>query len=851
MRLPYIRPFLSESGSWLSFLSRCAWGLGALLFASGLISWIAANWGHWPALFRLGLVQALLLLLLGAAWHLNRWGSRSHPDLAVSTVLSGLAAVCVGGLLALIGQVYQSGADPWQLFALWAILILPLTVMVRSLFLVLLQSMLLNVALFLYIQTLAHSLNEIDFVDDLGMVALNLGLFFLFRYFLRVSADRWQVLSRMAAFAVCVFLSLAFLWDRPWELALVFGLAFLAQRRWVRDVFIGLLCMLGLHAAVFVGLAHEIEFTALLVLLLATLVFWLYTWRRWRSPLSLDDATSSSITQQDMGPTLDQEKAVGLEQAERATLDPKPSSSSEPWFIRAFKLLFLLILAGASLLFMLFSLEVDTDVLGWIGGAMLLLSPVLVRAAQRAKRPHTDSAGVWLVLGMAFFTVSAFDDALPWTNQLTYVMAAVWSALLYYLLSLPFVIRFVLAGWGVLALFMLLNSGSLITYHAPTLQWLTIAAYLVALVLGHAIHRRPLDQLRWMPLFWVLLLIGLQGSRMFESSGLMWESTPKAFILFQYALSFLPVVVLYLYWPLRARSSAGQWLAFGGLLALCTAWMSYWPVISALCCLLVGRAWHRRSLIVVGLLCLLSSLAGLYYYMPLSLTYKAYVLLATGTGLALLASFGLSIDRPETSTAAVRERVHQRTRLSALLTLAAVLLVANGLIYQKENIVRHGQEMVLELAPVDPRSLMQGDYMSLSFTIFTHLDAMLNTMPKDMRESVEEHKQLSALLTPNEQGVFGVRGIQLPDAVQEQYYAQDARYANKDNWPDTAVRLTLRKERNWSLGTDAWFFPEGTSADFDRARYGRFKVGHRGEAVLTDMLDGDMQPIKGLRLELK
>ena len=38
----------------------------------------------------------------------------------------------VGGLLALIGQTYQTGADPWQLFALWALLALPWCLGARS-----------------------------------------------------------------------------------------------------------------------------------------------------------------------------------------------------------------------------------------------------------------------------------------------------------------------------------------------------------------------------------------------------------------------------------------------------------------------------------------------------------------------------------------------------------------------------------------------------------------------------------------------------------------------------------------------------------------------------------------------
>ena len=41
-------------------------------------------------------------------------------------LLGLLALLGIGGLFAYFGQTHQTGADPWQLFALWAALVLPL-----------------------------------------------------------------------------------------------------------------------------------------------------------------------------------------------------------------------------------------------------------------------------------------------------------------------------------------------------------------------------------------------------------------------------------------------------------------------------------------------------------------------------------------------------------------------------------------------------------------------------------------------------------------------------------------------------------------------------------------------------
>lgn len=59
-------------------------------------------------------------------------------------------------------------------------------------------------------------------------------------------------------------------------------------------------------------------------------------------------------------------------------------------------------------------------------------------------------------------------------------------------------------------------------------------------------------------------------------------------------------------------------------------------------------------------------------------------------------------------------------KVSRAVIAAAVLLVlaaVNGSIVAKERIKTHGEIILLELAPVDPRSLMQGDYMALRFDL--------------------------------------------------------------------------------------------------------------------------------------
>ena len=53
----------------------------------------------------------------------------------------------------------------------------------------------------------------------------------------------------------------------------------------------------------------------------------------------------------------------------------------------------------------------------------------------------------------------------------------------------------------------------------------------------------------------------------------------------------------------------------------------------------------------------------------------------------------------------------------ALAAGVLMLVAANYTIYRREALLSSGRVALLELAPVDPRSLMQGDYMALRFKV--------------------------------------------------------------------------------------------------------------------------------------
>lgn len=96
--------------------------VAAALAGFGIIMWLAANW---DGLSRSGKFILLQSTLLGCGV-LACWLPRAR------LAFCALLFLCAGGVLAFFGQTYQTGADPWQLFALWALLALPLLWAVRG-----------------------------------------------------------------------------------------------------------------------------------------------------------------------------------------------------------------------------------------------------------------------------------------------------------------------------------------------------------------------------------------------------------------------------------------------------------------------------------------------------------------------------------------------------------------------------------------------------------------------------------------------------------------------------------------------------------------------------------------------
>jgi len=147
-----------------------------------------------------------------------------------------------------------------------------------------------------------------------------------------------------------------------------------------------------------------------------------------------------------------------------------------------------------------------------------------------------------------------------------------------------------------------------------------------------------------------------------------------------------------------------------------------------------------------------------------------------------------------------------------LVTGLLILVLVNYSIYSRERLLTEGSLVLLQLAPVDPRSLMQGDYMALRFQVANDLRSHIN------KETAHDgHVVVS--IDDRRVGTFARIDDGSPLGASE-----------------ARMRYRMRNQQI-KFGTNAFFFQEGDAQLYGKARYGEFRVDNEGESILTALRD--------------
>ncbi|QHB83052.1 hypothetical protein GIS01_13180 [Aeromonas veronii] len=163
-------------------------------------------------------------------------------------------------------------------------------------------------------------------------------------------------------------------------------------------------------------------------------------------------------------------------------------------------------------------------------------------------------------------------------------------------------------------------------------------------------------------------------------------------------------------------------------------------------------------------------------------------------------------------------------QLALLLSGLAILAGINATVWRYEHAMSSGEVVLLRLAPVDPRSLMQGDYMRLNYEIARELTS---------RDARATQNKVSDTL------VIRLDAHQVATLVAD---GKPDRLAS-----DERLLQVHQSERQWQIGPDAYFFEEGTGEQYEAARYGEFRLQADGKTLLVGLRDEAYQPIGQIR----
>ncbi len=202
----------SDDHFWRQWARRALLVLGAAHFLAGVVFFFAYNWESLGPFMRFGLIQGGLVVALVAAFGVGL-------DRAAGRALLIAASVLAGVLFAVIGQVYQTGADAWELFTAWSVLVLPWVLASRSSIHWFLWGVLTLVAISTYGDQVLIPLGSITTGHFTALVGA-LVIVFLLVYELAVRAglawldERWLRISlALAGLAILLVTAIGFVLD--------------------------------------------------------------------------------------------------------------------------------------------------------------------------------------------------------------------------------------------------------------------------------------------------------------------------------------------------------------------------------------------------------------------------------------------------------------------------------------------------------------------------------------------------------------------------------------------------------------------------------------------------------------
>mgnify|MGYP004686974459 FL=1 len=865
--------------SWQRYLNLLFLLLTVGFLTSGVVTLIAANLDYFSDLAKIYGLQTLLVVtvVLGIYCFIRESRRQAKEKLKWKTYsLFFVVSVLIGALFALVGQTYQTGADVWQLFAVWTLCQLPFLLLFPNVASALLFAATANVAFYLFNEQNAY--NSMCYA-----VLINAGLLVISELFSKTFHDQhWRILPKV--FLVLTFTSL-------FGLIVIYDVYFYAYA-WGelgRSSLSSLLIAIPALIALYVYHKYRFDFINLIVSVIALLGAYCFL-----ASLLIRGVEEGVV----LGLIGFIFTVMAIKWLVKLYKQEYPNNKKFHWAISILWMIALLIALVTIGVWLFFSLGLDESSAFIVG--ILLFGIAWSITLNKDKNEYTTIlAGLFFLIAnsfLGFYLLVKFDDFFLLlgyefsedSNFGIFISALIFTVIIIvsYKLMPNSLVRILL----VIQLLVYWQISYNLYFHNYSLNntwfnnaWFNKIQLLSSIVLFYWVMRPNqsarihLKSIAWgTVLFSLWISVPSYMAIPWVDYGLI-DTDVSSDVMPADAMSFVNVLqvlsgqfwshfqfdvshILYLlictlplivYVLMNKHSESKHTEAVLILLVLTLFALGFVgiPVILYLTALLLLVYWtDSRAFFGLLVFAFVVYLGGFYYQLSIPLLYKGVLLVSFAVIFAIVTLFLHARYKAPSQSAVENHSVFKAPIWLVGVFVIALLGAVNYKVQQFEDVLATGKPVVLKIAPVDPRSLMQGDYMVLNYAILSEFQQS-QVLPES-NEYLEGNEPIDTVES-NE-----TTGIDEPSPSEKKAYIlvhldknHVATFCEEQSEIPTDfkhctpnVYLPIRYKGGWlpRLPSQDYFFAEGKGEYYAQAEYAEYRFKD-GILLLARLLDKDLK----------
>lgn len=847
--------------SWQRYLNLLFLLLTVGFLTSGVVTLIAANLDYFSDLAKIYGLQTLLVVtvILGLYCFIRESRRQAKEKLKWKTYsIFFVVSVLIGGLFALVGQTYQTGADLWQLFAVWTLCQLPFLLLFPNVASALLFATTTNVTFYLF--------NEQNSYNSMGYaVLINTGFLVVSELFSKTFHDQhWRILPKV--FLVLTFASL-------FGLTVIYDVYFHAYA-WGelgRSSLSSLQIAIPSLVAFYIYQKYRFDFINLIISVVAFLGAYCF----WGSEFiqAFEDGLVLGL----IGfifTVMAINWLVKLYKREHPNNKKSHWATSILWVIA---LLIAVVTIGAWLFFSLGLDESSTLIIG-----IILFGIAWSLTLNKDKNEYTTIlAGLFFLIAnsfLGFYLLVKFDNLFLLlgyefsedSNLGIFISTLIFSVIIIvsYKLMPNSLVRILL----VIQLLVYWQISYDIYFHSYSLnntwfnkiQLLSSIGFFYWIMRPHQSERIHLKPIAWgmvlfslwssLPSYMMLPLVDyglidtdvssdVMQSDAMSLNNILQVLSGRFWSHFQFDVNhilylLICVLPLIVYALMNKHSKAKHIEVVLILLALSLFALGFigLPVILYLTALLLLIYWtDSRAFFGLLVLAFIVYLGGFYYQLSIPLLYKGVLLVSFAVIFAIVTLFLHARYKSPSQSAVENYPVFKAPIGLVGVFLIALLGAVNYKVQQFEDVLATGKPVVLKIAPADPRSLMQGDYMVLNYAILSELQ-----QSQFLSESNESNETTGIdELSPSGKKAYILVHLDKNHVATLCEAQSEIPTDFKHCTPN--VYLPIRY-RGWSpeLPSQDYFFAEGKGEYYAQSEYAEYRFKD-GILLLARLLDKDLK----------